>query len=247
VSLGYPDQARQKLQQAFTLSSQTGDPRSIAFTQILGTIVHTYLRECEQVRKLMEECIAHCTAHDIGDDSAWACVWGGWAVPELGQAAEGISLLQKNLATRRLMGAMISHTEFLTLLAQALGKAGRIEEGMAAVAEAMELATQTAEGHFKAEARRVKGELLLQTQSEGREVAAETCFQEALAIARQQSAKLWELRAATSLARLWQKQVKQEEARALLGEIYGWFTEGFDTADMKDAKALLENLSQLSN
>jgi predicted ATPase len=245
--LGYPDQARQRLQQAFTLSSQTGDPRSIAFTQILGTIVHTYLRECEQVRKLMEECTAHCTAHDIGDDSAWACAWGGWAVAELGQAAQGISLLQKNMATRRLMGAMISHTEFLTLLAQALGKAGRIEEGMAAVAEAMELATQTGEGHFRAEALRVKGELLLQTQSEGREVAAEACFQEALVIARQQSAKLWELRAATSLVPLWQKQGKPEEARALLGEIYGWFTEGFDTADMKDAKALLENLSQLSN
>src|SRR5262249_7906308 len=115
--LGYPDQARQKLQQAFTLSSQTGDPRSIAFTQILGTIVHSYLRECEQGRELVEGCEALWSAPAIGDARGCACVWGRGPVAQWRRAGEGISFLQKNLAPRRLMGAMISYSEFLTLLA----------------------------------------------------------------------------------------------------------------------------------
>jgi predicted ATPase len=111
------------------------------------------------------------------------------------------------------------------------------------VAEAIELAPRMSEGVIKAETQRVKGELLLQTSSASREVEAEACFHQAIVIARQQNAKSWELRAATSLARLWQKQGKQHEGRVILGEIYGWFTEGFDTADLEDAKALLTELS----
>jgi predicted ATPase len=241
--LGHPEQARQRFAEAFSLAAETGDPRSIAYTQILGTIVYTYLRECAQVRKLMDACVAHCTQHDIGHDQVWSCLWGGWALAEQGATGEGIALMQKNLAVQRSLGAKISYTEFLTLLAQIYGKAGRIEEGLAAVAEAIELAPRMSEGVIKAETQRVKGELLLQTSGASREVEAEACFHQAIVIAREQDAKSWELRAATSLARLWQKQGKQQEARVILGEIYGWFTEGFDTADLKDAKALLTELS----
>jgi len=190
----------------------------------------------------MEDCSRHCYEYDMGQERAWSYVWGGWAMVEQGATAEGILQIQKHLATCRTLGSRLAFSECLTLLAQTFGKAGRIDEGLAAVAEAMELAPQMAEGYFKAETQRIKGELFLQTKAEGREVGAEACFQEAITIARQQSAKSWELRASMSWARLWQKQGKREEARALLGEIYGWFAEGLDTADLKEAKALLENL-----
>ena len=150
--------------------------------------------------------------------------------------------MQENMAIQRRLGGMISYTEFLTLLAQIFGKTGRIEEGLAAMAEAMQLTAQMSEGVIEAETHRVKGELLLKTGAEGAAREAEACFQRAMEIARRQHGKSWELRAATSLARLWQAQGRREEARALLTGTYGWFTEGFDTADLIEARALLESL-----
>jgi predicted ATPase len=241
--LGYPEQARRKWAEASALATETGDPGGVAFTQILGTIIHTYRRECAQVLRLMEACVAHCKKHDIGHIYLWTQLWGAWAIAEQGATERGISLMQENLAIQRRLGGMVSYTEFLTLLAQILGNAGRVEEGLAAVAEANELARQMSEGVIQAETHRVKGELLLQANGDGAEVEAEACFQHAIEIARQQNGKSWELRAATSLARLWQVQGKREEARVLLTAIYGWFAEGFDTADLKDAAQLVASLS----
>ena len=134
----------------------------------------------------------------------------------------------------------VSH--WLVLLAEAYGQAGQAEEGLAVLAEALAHVDTTGERLCAAEVYWLKGELLLQqTIPDG--VQAETCLHQALDIARHQQAKSWELRAAVSLARLWQRQGKRTEARQLLAEVYGWFTEGFDTADLQEARALLEALA----
>jgi predicted ATPase len=128
-------------------------------------------------------------------------------------------------------------------LAEAQGKAGQPAEGLEVLAEALATAERTGDRRSDAELYRLKGELLLQRARQGDGVEAEACFHQALAIARHQQAKSWELRAAMSLSRLWQCHGKRTEARQLLAEIYGWFSEGFDTADLQEAKALLEALA----
>jgi predicted ATPase len=129
----------------------------------------------------------------------------------------------------------------LAALAEAHGKAGQVEKGLALIAEAQEFVAKTGECVFEAEIHRIKGELLL-ARSPSDPAEAETSFREALDVARRQSAKSWELRTATSLARLWERQGKRDEARDLLAPVYAWFTEGFDT-NLRDAKALLEELA----
>ena len=128
------------------------------------------------------------------------------------------------------------------LLADAYGKLDRIEEGLEALAEGLTLVEKIGKHCYESEFHRLKGELLLQ-QSSDNQPEAQSCFQEAITIAQNQSAKSWELRAATSLAKLWQSQGKRDEARELLSDVYAFFTEGFDTADLKDAKALLDALA----
>jgi predicted ATPase len=149
--------------------------------------------------------------------------------------------MHEGLSTLQATGAELGQPRFLALLAEAYGHRGQAEAGLSVVAEALAVAQRTGERRDEAEISRVQGELLLQ-HAVPNAPEAEACFQQALALARRQQAKSWELRAAMSLARLWQQQGKQPEARELLAEIYGWFTEGFDTADLQDAKALLEAL-----
>jgi tetratricopeptide (TPR) repeat protein len=133
-------------------------------------------------------------------------------------------------------------SSWLALLAEVYGNMGQAEAALTAVAEAFAHVDKTGERYYEAELHRLQGELLL-VQSPDNQSEAEACFHQAIAIARSQQAKSWELRAATSLARLWQSQNKQDEARKLLAEIYDWFTEGFDTRDLQDAKALLDELA----
>jgi predicted ATPase len=128
------------------------------------------------------------------------------------------------------------------LLAQAYGKIGDFKQGIQLLTEALTNAEKTGEKHHESEIHRLKGQLLLQ-QSSDNASEAESCFQQAISIAQNQQAKSWELRASTSLARLWQSQGKQQEARELLEPVYSWFTEGFDTADLIEAKALLDELA----
>jgi predicted ATPase len=148
------------------------------------------------------------------------------------------------LAAYRATGGELWRPYFLSLLAEAYGKVGQVEEGLSALAEALDFVGRTGERFSEAELYRIKGELTLQQSSvRSPESEAEACFQKAIAIARRQQAKSFELRAATSLSRLWQSQGKQYEAYKMLSEIYGWFTEGFDTKDLQEAKALLEELT----
>jgi predicted ATPase len=160
----------------------------------------------------------------------------GWALVEQGQGEAGIAQIRQGLAARRASGeATATH---LHLGAEASWKAGQIEEGLRATAEALVLRDRS-ESRGVAELYRLKGELLL-TRSSEHQAEAESCFRAALEAARSQQAKSWELRAAMSLSRLWQQQGKRAEARQLLAPIYGWFTEGFDTADLQEARVLLD-------
>ena len=167
----------------------------------------------------------------------------GWVLAERGQGEAGIAELRSAMATIRAIGTAAELPWYLALLAGAHAIVGQTAEGLDAIAEALALVASTNERFYEAEIYRVKGELLLKHGGSNTAAEAESCFRQALDIARVQSAKSWELRAATSLARLWRDQGKRAEARDLLAPVYGWFTEGFDTPDLKDAKALLDALA----
>ena len=157
-----------------------------------------------------------------------------------GQGEEGIAQLQQGLAAFRAVAGDLDRTCSLAHLAEAYGQVGQIEAGLTTLAEALATAHKTGDRYWKAELYRLKGELLLRQASPTEEV--EACLRQAIEIARYQQAKSLELRAATSLSRLWQRQGKRAEVHDLLAPIYGWFTEGFGTSNLQEAKALLEEL-----
>src|SRR5262249_32737714 len=167
----------------------------------------------------------------------------GWALVQQGQAQAGIEQMQQGLSAYRATGVEQTRSYWLALLAEGYGTQGESEEGLTVLTEALTHVDTTGERWYEAELHRLKGELLLQ-QSSDNQADAESSFHHALEIARSQQAKSFELRAATSLARLWQQQGKRQEAYDLLAPIYGWFTEGFDTPDLQDAKALLDALGE---
>src|SRR5262249_2847189 len=152
----------------------------------------------------------------------------GWVLTMQGQGEAGLAQMHQGLATVLATGQMLARPRWLTLLAEAAGYAGQVDEGLRVLAEALTAFGASGQGDRLAEAYRLQGEFLLR-QAVPAAATAEACFQQALTIARRQQAKSWELRAATSLARLWQRQGKRALARDLLAPIYGWFTEGFDT------------------
>jgi predicted ATPase len=159
-----------------------------------------------------------------------------------GRNEEEIAQIQEGLAASRATRAELNRPFFLTLLAEACMETGRLDDGLSALTEALAAADEHENRHHEAEIHRLKGELLLR-QDDSNAAEAQSCFQRAIEIARNQNAKSFELRAPMSLARLLAKQGRRDEARTMLAEIYNWFTEGFDTADLKDAKALLDELS----
>jgi predicted ATPase len=169
-----------------------------------------------------------------------ATVLQGWALAVLGQGAEGIAQIRQGLAAWQAMGEALYQPRFRALLAEIYGKVGQTEAGLTVLAEVLAEVRTNGLCYCEAELYRLKGTLL---QAVGGSGEAEACFHQALAVARRQQARSWELRAATSLARLWQQQGKRAEARELLAPIYGWFTEGFDTADLRDARTLLSALA----
>jgi len=174
-------------------------------------------------------------------------LYQGWARAQQGKGDEGIRQIRQGLTHHQATGAGLLIPYYLGLLAEAYQKVGETEEGLAVLTEALTVVDRTGERYYEAELYRLKGELLFQLRVKSEKLRvqeeAEECFQKALDIARRQEAKSLELRAVMSLSRLWQQQGKKEEARQLLAEIYGWFTEGFDTKDLQEAKALLDELS----
>ena len=169
-----------------------------------------------------------------------ASILQGWALAEQGQEQAGIAQMRHGLRVWRATGAALAETSYLALMAQVCGATGQAEEGLRLLAEAFAAVEQREERYFEAELHRLHGELLLARPAAERD--AEACFLKATEIARQQQAKSWELRAATSLARLWQKQGRPEQARQVLDPVYNWFTEGLDTLDLIGARSLLVSL-----
>jgi predicted ATPase len=240
--LGYPEQARRRSQEMLTHAQALSHTFSIAFAQNLALRLHRFLREwqtvLEQAGVLMtlvsEQGYAQLVAACVRDQ--------GMALAAQGQVAKGLTMFRQGLMDYRATGAVYYVPLFLVWLADICGQAGEVEEGLLALTEALTVIETTGERVAEAELYRLNGELLLQ-QSPDNATEAEACFHQALSIAQSQQAKSWELRAATSLARLWQSQGKRDKARELLGPVYNWFTEGFDTADLIDAKTLLDELA----
>ena len=205
-------------------------------------MVHQFRREADLAQAGTEATIALCAKQGFAQISAQGAIMRGWAVAARGQVEMGIAEMRQGLMSSHPTGAGARRSYFLALLGEAYGHTGQAEEGLSVLAESLDLIEKTGVRTWEAESHRVKGDLLL-VQSSQNQAEAEACFNRAIDVARRQSAKSPELRAATGLARLWQAAGKTAEARELLAPVYDWFTEGFETADLKEAKGLLEELA----
>jgi predicted ATPase len=239
--LGYPDQALTRNNAAITLAQELSHPHSMAAALCYAAFVHFYRREGQATQERAEAGMAFSTEHGFAQYLALGMIMRGWALAVQGQGEEGIAQLHQGLATVKAAGSELDRPRFLLMLAEAYGSVGQLEAGLSAVTEALATVHKTGERWWEAELHRLQGDLLLALSVE-QHIEAETCLHQALDIARRQQAKSLELRAAMSLTRLWQGQGKHAEARQLLAPIYVWFTEGFDTADLREAKGLLEAL-----
>src|SRR5262245_51532312 len=241
--LGYPQQALTRNHEAITLAQELSHPFSLAAALAYAAMLHCYRREGQATQEQAEAGMALASEKGFPQFVALGMIMRGWALAVQGQGSEGIAQIHQGLAAHRAAGAELGRPRDLALLAEAYGEAGQTEEGLTVLVEALAVVDKTGERYWEAELYRLKGKLLLALSAEKHTEAA-SCFHQALEIARQQQANSLELRAALSLSRLWQQQGKQGEARELLASIYGWFTEGFDTADLLEAKVLLEESAQ---
>ncbi len=239
--LGYPDLALKRVQEAITLAQYFSHPYSLTFAFDTGSQVHHMCRNVEAVREHAEAVSSLAAEHGFAFMRARGEMMQGWALTKNGQEREGLEHLCHGISAYRAQGVETLVPLSLAMLGEAYGHVGQTQDGLAIVADALTRVRQTGERLYEAELHRLKGELIFQQSQDAGEV--ESCFSKAIEIARHQQAKSWELRTATSLARLWQGQGKVDKARELLAAVYNWFTEGFDTADLKDAKALLQKLS----
>jgi predicted ATPase len=239
--LGFPTQAVQRSQDALALAQGLDHPWSLVNAQLFAARLHARRREASVVQAQVDALLPLATAQGAPPFVGFGTCLRGWALAMQGQDTVGLEQMRQGLATVLAGGSGLSSSLCLVLLAEAVGYAGHVDEGLRLLAEALTVMEASGRGDMLAEAYRLQGELLLR-QAVPDAAQAEVYFQQARAVARRQQAKSWELRAAMSLSRLWQPQGKQDEARALLAPIYAWFTEGFDTADLQDAKVLLEEL-----
>jgi class 3 adenylate cyclase/predicted ATPase len=240
--LGYPAQALQRGQEALALAQAFAHPLRLAGTLIWVAFLHHHRREVGAVQELAEALLTLATAQGFPVHIGLGTLLRGWGLTMQGQGTAGLAQMQQGLAAVLATGQMMARPRWLAVLAEATGYAGQVAEGLRMLAEALVAFEASGQGDLLAEAYRLQGTFLL-CQAVPDAIQAEACFQHALTITRRQQAKSWELRAATSLARLWQQQGKRQEAHDLLAPIYGWFTEGFDTADLQEAKALLDALA----
>jgi tetratricopeptide (TPR) repeat protein len=235
--LGSADQGRAKIRESISLSERMKSPASIALSLLNASVVYMDLREPGNVREAAERLFTLASEQQLREYVAWGSVWRGWAVAEQGRTDEGIALIRAGLDSAATLGTRAGLPHYLMALSEAQERAGQLEEALAAIEQAF-----PAVGEQRLYLPYVlwrRGELHLRR---GDETKAAGDFREAIAAARRMGSKAYELRATTSLARLLDKQGKRTEARAMLAGIYGQFTEGFDTADLKDAKSLLDEL-----
>ncbi|MCY1254236.1 TOMM system kinase/cyclase fusion protein [compost metagenome] len=246
--LGFPVQAAKQAQEALALARKLSHPFSLALGLVFAAEMHQCRHEAQLTREYAEAVITLSTEQGFPFWLPWGTVLRGWALAEQGNFEDGIAQIRQGLTAYQATGAEWGRPYFLALLAQIYEKARRAEAGLDVLAEALTTADITGERYYEAELHRLYGELLLQrSNAQARpsteHAAAEACFHQAIAIARQQSAKSLELRVALSLARLRQRQGETTLARRTLAEIHGAFTEGFDTRDWQQAKLLLDTIA----
>jgi class 3 adenylate cyclase/predicted ATPase len=239
--LGYPDQAQQRGEEAMTLAHDLRHPFSLVFALDFATRLRVLRREWQRAQAHAEAMLTLTTEYGFGQYTNTGTVLHGVSLVAQGHA-EGLAQIRHGLTARQFLGLPVRPYQ-LTLLLEALIVAGQHDDGLQVVTEALALVPTMGERVTEAELYRLKGVLLL-AQSSDNHTEAEACFAQAMTIAQNQSAKSWELRAATSLTRLWQCQGKRQEAHDLLAPVYHWFTEGFDTVDLQEAKALLDELAE---
>jgi predicted ATPase len=240
--LGAADQALEQIHAAQRLAQELGHPYAQVWALLMAVVVTQLRGEGAHAIAAAEAAVALATAQGFALLEVWATMFRGWALADQGRREEGMAHLRQGLSVTRAVGVECLRPWWLILLAEVAGQAGPPEVGLALLIEAHDVMDTTGERFWAAERQRLQGVLVLQ-QTVPDAPLAETCFQQALVVARRQQAKALELRAAMSLARLWQQQGKRSAAHALLAPIYGWFTEGFDTSDLQEAKALLEALA----
>jgi predicted ATPase len=239
--LGHLDQALAQHDEAFAEARRLAHPPTLALALAsIGISGQRARLEPEKLLQYADELVALADEHGLGHFRMVALIERGWCLAALGRAEDGIPLLTTGAVGWLDLGYIVWRPWALTLLGDACRMAGQWQTALEHLAEARRLADEREERWFQAETFRLTGDVLLAT---GDAAAAETSYREALALARHQSSKLWELRTATSLARLWRDQGRHAGARDLLAPIYGWFTEGFGTPVLQDARALLDELA----
>jgi class 3 adenylate cyclase/predicted ATPase len=239
--LGYPEQALARLHEALALAHELSHPYSLAFARAFAAFVSQLRRDVPAVHEHAEAAVALSTEQGFPGWAAMGRSLWGWALALQGQGAEGMAQVRQGIAAWRATGAALTVPYFCTLLADVCDHLGHTEDGLQALAGAHTLVEQHDERYWEAEVCRLRGVLLLR-QPGTSQAEPEAWLRRALDVARRQQAKSLELRAAMSLAHLWQQQGQQAEALQLLAPVYGWFTEGFDTADLQEAKALLDTI-----
>jgi predicted ATPase len=224
------------------MARELGHSSTLSFALSFAAWFHQFRGDRQAVKAHVEENIALATEQGFFGGRVHTEFLRGWLLAEEGDAEAGITQMSKNFINQQTGRISLRFAHSAALMAEVLRKSGRTSEALNVVTEAIATSQRGGGRYYEAELHRIKGELLM-VQAPADEQRAEACFQSALKVARGQSAKSLELRAAMTLSRLWQKQGKQTQARQLLAGVYGWFTEGFDTSDLKAAKALLEELS----
>jgi class 3 adenylate cyclase/predicted ATPase len=240
--LGYPDQALQRGHEAITLAHELAHPFSLAFSLSFAACVLQACREVQAVQERAKAVIALAKEQGFSHWLAHGTIMQGWAQAAQGHGEVGIVQMSQGLTAYQATGARLFVPYFQALVVEACGSVGQAAVGLTVLVEALAAVANIGGYFYEAELHRLKGEFLL-FRSAANPIEAEACFQQSLDVAHRQQAKSLELRAAMSLSRLWQRQGKRGEAQQLLAPIYGWFTEGFDTADLQEAKALLDQLA----
>jgi predicted ATPase len=259
-SLGYPDQALARCYEGLTLAHEIDQPFSLAFAVQWTAALHLHRGEVQQAQEQVEQLEAISVDWAFSFWETVGTLLRGWLQVVQGRTEEGISQLRQAIATYQATGVVMLYPASLATLAEAYGKSGKPKEGVSVLTEALTVMNSTEQRHWEAELYRLYGELSLrngepETGRTGDKTplsdspiprfpvsSPEEAFQKAIEVARKQQAKSLELRAVMSLSRLWQRQGKKAEARQILVEVYNWFTEGFDTKDLQEAKALLDGL-----
>jgi predicted ATPase len=237
--LGYADQAQQRAQEALVRAQQVEHTPSLTWAQLFAAVLSQHRRNAAATQAYVEATMALAAAQGFEHHVEHGRILRGWALAMQGDAATGVAHIQQGLVAVQSTGLKLWRPYFLSLLAEAYGQAGQPEAGLSVLDEALTLAATTEERWWEAELYRLKGALLLRLPLLDIPQAT-ACFHQALEVARRQQARALELRAALSLSRLWQQHGKRDQARQLLTEVYNWFTEGFETPDLQEARVWLE-------